>query len=463
MQPTSWLCFIAVCRIAQCRILARLRATFFFFVKVPNSKKKLLTFRDFWGKLLVSLNNDAPKGADPQEPLKMNNLKTKKIIKQEQSKVNSSSKKNYITDTGEVLIDKTKKGKKYDWAGRKQGSLKIAELFAKAREKNPAIISPISLQRIQECSDVLIFKENLDTGERKLNQIYTCKNKFCPQCSHRKGLLMYSQMFRVMEKVFEQYPDAAPILLTFTTKNVAAPDIGKEVDRYTRTFSKIFSDKRGLPEGKKFRKSLLGTQRTVETSLNYKAVKAGQDNVFHVHMHVLAIMNGSYFEHDNYLTQKEFQELWKVAAGLDYDPIVDVRRIKGKGKNLKSAICEVSKYPVKPLNFSKLSEEQSVDILSALQIGLFNRRLVSYTGIIRKIRAELKLEDIEKADLLKVGDEEEEEEDARFECHVFRWSHSMKEYVCAPYQLVKSLDEEYFRERLRQKLLKEYGLVRLVG
>ena len=388
----------------------------------------------------------------------MNNLKTKKIIKQEQSKVNSSSQKNYITDTGEVLVDNTRKGKKYDWAGMKQGSLKIAGLFAKARERNPEVISAVSLQRIQECSDVLTFKVDLDTGERKLNKIYTCKNKFCPQCSHRKGLLMFHQMSRVMDRVFELYPDAAPILLTFTTKNVTASEISREVDRYTKTFSKIFSDKRGLPEGKKLRQSVLGTQRTVETSLNYKAVKAGRDDIFHIHMHVLAIMDGSYFDKDNYLTQKDFQELWKKAAQLDYDPIVDVRRVKGKGNNLRKAICEVSKYPVKPMNFSKLSEEQAIDILSALQIGLFNRRLVSYTGIIRKIRAELKLEDIEKADLLKVGDEEEDDENARVEYHVFRWSFSLREYVCLPYDVVKSQDKEYFREKRREKILKIYGL-----
>ena len=83
--------------------------------------------------------------------------------------------------------------------------------------------------------------------------------------------------------------------------------------------------------------------------------------------------------------------------------------------------------------------------------------MVGHTGIFFKLRRELKLEDIETADLLKIDDEETEEE-GTYEYHVFRWSYSMKEYICAPYQLVKSMDEEYFREKRREKNLENESL-----
>src|SRR5690625_6347421 len=75
------------------------------------------------------------------------------------------------------------------------------------------------------------------------------------------------------------------------------------------------------------------------------------DNSYNQHMHVLICVESTYFYNkENYITQKEWTQLWKRAMKLDYDPIVDVRAIRPKNKHksdIKSAIDETAKYPVK--------------------------------------------------------------------------------------------------------------------
>ena len=378
--------------------------------------------------------------------------KTKKSISPNQAKVNSPTAKSYITNTGEILVDKTKKGKDKKWAKKKSQSLHVADIFAKAREQNKEVISASALDNIRHCSEVLTFKVQTETGERTLNEIYTCKSKFCPICASRRSTLLRNQTMKVVDKILEEDPTTRFIFLTLTTENVPGSDIGKEVDHFVKSLQRIFSKGNGaIKESAKLRSSVLGTMRHIEVTYSI------QRDDYHVHAHVIIAVKDSYFSSENYLTQKDYQELWKKAAKLDYNPIVHVKAIHGKGKVLESAVAETAKYATKMSNILCLPEEKAVEVLSYMQVGLFNRRLVGHTGTFYKLRRELKLEDIETADLLKI-DDEEEEKGGTFEYHVFRWSFSLKEYICLPHQVVKSLDEEYFREKRREKILKIYGL-----
>ncbi|MTE28523.1 replication protein, partial [Winogradskyella sp. ZXX205] len=76
--------------------------------------------------------------------------------------------------------------------------------------------------------------------------------------------------------------------------------------------------------------------------------------------HVLLPVKKSYFG-KNYIKQTEWTSLWKKAMKLDYTPIVDIRRVKGKAKidaeqiendvreamMEQKAVLEIYKYPVK--------------------------------------------------------------------------------------------------------------------
>ena len=86
-------------------------------------------------------------------------------------------------------------------------------------------------------------------------------------------------------------------------------------------------------------------------------------------------MKSSYFtgNNTNYISQEEWTKLWAKAMKLNYTPVVDIRTVKAhKRKNLKSAIIETAKYPVKPFDvdtedvtlFSEMVKERITEDLT---------------------------------------------------------------------------------------------------
>ncbi|KYD03686.1 hypothetical protein B4144_3959 [Bacillus atrophaeus] len=95
---------------------------------------------------------------------------------------------------------------------------------------------------------------------------------------------------------------------------------------------------------------------------------ADEEDTYHPHFHVLLPVK------KNYIKQADWTSLWKKALKLDYTPIVDIRRVKGKAKidaeQIESdvreakmeqkAVLEISKYPVKDTDVvrgNKVTEE----------------------------------------------------------------------------------------------------------
>ena len=103
----------------------------------------------------------------------------------------------------------------------------------------------------------------------------------------------------------------------------------------------------------------------------------------------------------NYISQDEWTELWKKSAKLDYRPIVDVRSIKPKNEktsDIRSAILETAKYPVKPMELNS----DSAKVVDDLQKGLYRKRQIAFGGPFKQIKKELELDDIENGDLIRV-------------------------------------------------------------
>ncbi|RCW15638.1 protein rep, partial [Streptococcus gallolyticus] len=112
------------------------------------------------------------------------------------------------------------------------------------------------------------------------------------------------------------------------------------------------------------------------------------------------------------ISQVEWTNLWSKAMKLDYTPVVDVRTVKAhKRKNLKSAIIETAKYPVKPFDvdtkdvtlFSEFKKDKITDDLSQ---GLHRKRQIGFGKLFKEIKAELELDDVEEGNLVQTGTED---------------------------------------------------------
>src|SRR5699024_12460787 len=64
------------------------------------------------------------------------------------------------------------------------------------------------------------YKQNRETGERKLYRVWFCKSRLCPMCNWRRAMKHGIQSQKVVAEVIKQKPTVRWLLLTLTVKNV---------------------------------------------------------------------------------------------------------------------------------------------------------------------------------------------------------------------------------------------------
>ncbi|HEM6117426.1 TPA: protein rep [Streptococcus suis] len=283
-----------------------------------------------------------------------------------------------------ILVDTNAKGKDRDWRGRKIMSLKLADIFKELGYKESLV------ERVSTCGDVLRFIKRED-GSLKLYQAYFCKNKLCPMCNWRRSMKYSYQTSRIVDEAIKQEPKARFLFLTLTVRNVSGDDLNNTLTSLTQSFDRLF-------RRAKVKKNLLGYLRSVEVTHNEK------ENTYHPHIHVLMMIRPSYFRSsDDYISQKEWGEMWSRSLKVNYFPIVDIRVVKQSYQGIEKAIIETAKYPVKPMNLD-ITDKQVVDDLYQ---GLYRKRQLGFGGLFKTIKKQLEFDDIENGDLIHTSEKNE--------------------------------------------------------
>lgn len=294
--------------------------------------------------------------------------------------------------TPNVLIDESKTGKVRPWREKKIANIGYYELlhileFKKAR-------------RVRECGEILEFKVNNDDGRLKLFKTWFCKSPLCPMCNWRRAMKHSYQTERIVTEVMKKKPKARWLFLTLSVRNAVD---GETLDKSLREMTEGF---RRLFKYKKVAKNLIGFMRATEVTVN------DIDGTYNQHMHVLLCVEPSYFNSaDNYISQKEWTSLWKRAMKLNYQPVVHIESIKPKNKDksdIKSAIDETAKYPVKDSDYLTDDQERNLEVVQDLETGLYRKRRISYGGLLKEIHKQLHLDNVEDGDLINTGENDEE-------------------------------------------------------
>lgn len=285
---------------------------------------------------------------------------------------------------GEILVDKNSRGKERDWRGRKILSLKLADIFKELQYKKTFV------ERVISCGDTLQFIQNQD-GTLKLYQAYFCKNKLCPMCNWRRSMKYSYQTSRIVDEAIKQSPKGRFLFLTLTVKNVEGQALNSTISQLTKSFDRLF--KRA-----KVQRNLLGYLRSVEVTHNEN------DKTYHPHIHVLMMVRPSYFQSKkDYITQKEWSDMWSQSLKVDYVPMIDIRTVKETGKGLRGAVLETAKYPTKPIKF----DVENKQVVDDLYNGLYRKRQLGYGGLFKTIKKQLQLDDVESGDLVHTSDDKE--------------------------------------------------------
>lgn len=235
-------------------------------------------------------------------------------------------------------------------------------------------------------------------------------------CNWRRSMKYSWQIKQILDKALEQYPKARFLFLTLTVENVPAEALSEAIKDLNKSFDRLF-------RRKNVKKNMIGYVRSLEVTYNDKR------NDYHPHIHVLLMVKPSYFSGygDNYISQADWTRMWEESAKLDYTPVVNIKAVKEKvvredlhddfsEDGIMKAVLETAKYPVKPFELERdkhgkvieRSEEKLTQITGELLDGLYKKRQLGFGGLLKELRKELHLDDIETGDLVNTSNEKTE-------------------------------------------------------
>ena len=324
--------------------------------------------------------------------------------------------------TGEILEDTSKTGRIRPWKKHKMSNVKLGELFELEErlfgEKDGYLLTESRMQSLKECAESLWFLED-EKKKRRLHRANFCRVRLCPMCNWRRSLKLFSQVSAITDAILAE-KKARFIFVTLTVQNVQGDALRETIDHLNKAFKYITDKHQTFAPAKKLKKNLLGYMKAEEITYN-----AERDD-FHPHIHAILEVRPSYFKGNEYIKQKDWTKLWRSALGVDYDPIVDVRNIKG---GTPKAVAEVAKYPVKMHDILKVADkEKAARALRKLYQAIFKRRLVTFGGDFREYRRRLQLDDVETGDLTHV--EAEEKTFNAVAQFLFKWHADVGVYIC---------------------------------
>ena len=321
------------------------------------------------------------------------------------------------------LSDKKKNGKEMPWREKKLSNVSYFELLELLNFKKA--------ERVGNCADILEFKA-VDEGRLKLWRAWFCKSPLCPICNWRKSMKQSAQTRIIVEQLVREKPKARWLFLTLTVRNAID---WEHLDESLKAMAQGFNR---LMKYKKVQKNMVGFMRSTEVTVNE------EDGSYNQHMHVLLCVETEYFKGSaNYINQKEWTSLWQKAMKLSYVPVVNVKAVKekydvkdaetvrdaieNKARSMQGAVEETAKYSVKDSDYLTGNHLRDMEVVRDLEQGLRRKRMVSYGGRMKTIHKELNLDDVEKGDLVKVGDNDEEVDEKAFNV-VALWNWKQQNY-----------------------------------
>ena len=306
----------------------------------------------------------------------------------------------------EILTDKTAKGKERPWREKKMANTLLSMAYEDINERKA--------ERLRDCGNYLSFAVLAD-GNKKLKHMSSCRVRLCPLCAWRRSLKVHAHTVQILDAMDGEY---AFIFLTLTVRNCEADELSATIDAMMDGWNRM--SRRAV-----FKKAVKGWYRGLEVTHNVDH-KSKNYGTYHPHFHTLLCVNKSYFKSRDYLSKDTWMQLWMESMRLDYEPIIDVRRVSG---TTSQAVAEAAKYTVKDGDYILPDDwELTVETVRILDAALDNRRLVAYGGIMKELHKKLNLDDEVDGDLINVGDNDSEAAETETTVDFF-WHTGYQQYI----------------------------------
>lgn len=254
------------------------------------------------------------------------------------------------------------------WLRKRRHTLAVSEAFA-------ALGQPAKAARLRTCATSLRWARCPEDGTRRILTARFCRERLCPLCSWRRALRGQRLAAAVFHRAAAAHPRYRWILLTLTQRNVAAADLPAAVDRLLDGWARL-TRRAEL-------RAVAGWVRVLEVTHSPRRAAA---DPWHPHLHAVLWVRPEYWG-TGYLPHARWQELWREAAALPYDPVLELHRIRtraGTADKLTAAAQEVVKYTIKDLDLVVDGDaEATVHRVATLDRALKGRRLIAWGGALR--------------------------------------------------------------------------------
>jgi hypothetical protein len=238
------------------------------------------------------------------------------------------------------------------------------------------------------CGEIMTFTADpalFPELDWKLNAAHFCQQRLCPLCEWRRARAWSARMTTGMAKFKVEHPTHVPLLATFTVRNCSIHTLGQTINDMHKAWGRLhqcafwpipyWMRRTEVTVGQPAPADGLPVARVkkgrLPSSTGSDAADSGDPAVTkrnvatigglwaHPHIHALLLVPASYWA-GGYIKQSEWVAQWQMAARLDYQPIVDIRRAydprrkEDKEAGIEAAILEVTKYITKANDISAL-------------------------------------------------------------------------------------------------------------
>lgn len=312
------------------------------------------------------------------------------------------------------LNDVSATGYKRPWKEKKLDNLTYADYLE--------VLNFKKAHNVKDCGETLEFVKTKD-GRLKLYRTFFCHSRLCPLCAWRYSIKNTYEVSKILDTAKTNNEEIEFLFLTLTVKNVDLTALKGTIKTVHEAFNRLTKYKRvaGLVQG---------YIRSTEITINQ------QTNQAHPHVHAVLVVPKGYARRKQlrrYIDVSEWQALWRKALKADYDPIVNVQKIKSrkrKGKKAEkselAAAKETAKYQVKSSDYITGDRKRDLLYIDSLERALANTRQFGFGGVLKEIRHDLKLDEKED-DLIKIDDEKETEKEP--EKVTYKWNFKFGNYI----------------------------------
>jgi hypothetical protein len=204
--------------------------------------------------------------------------------------------------------------------------------------------------KLNSCSYYVMSATCERCGTRHFAGFSRCKSRFCLVCNRVRTVKYMKHILNVANLESNNFYHAV-----FTLQNY--DDLSLMLDDINRFWRKFYNDDKSFRNA--FKERFKGALRSIE-------IKRGNDDKWHVHMHMLLITDKTFNKDYEFLKDR-----WKFVTNSNGSVFIK------QAKNYK-IILEVIKYIT---NIEKIN----LDDLKDLYINVKGRRLISCLGILRGV------------------------------------------------------------------------------